>query len=91
MCIGKTTDNTFHRLSFYFFQFTADKNMEIYDQVYNLEKIREDRDKLIKGHLANEDFFNIMFPQPSYGMKKGCQTYCNRAFPMISVIFFAPE
>lgn len=41
--------------------------MEIYDQVYNLEKIREDRDKLIKGHLANEDFFNIMFPQPSYG------------------------
>lgn len=41
--------------------------MEIYNQVYDLEKVREDRDKLIMSHLTNENFFNAMFPQPLYG------------------------
>ena len=41
--------------------------MEIYNQVYDLEKVREDRDKFIMSHLANENFFNEMFPQPLYG------------------------
>lgn len=41
--------------------------LELYNHIYDLEKIREKRDKELICFLKYEDFFNEIFPQPLYG------------------------
>lgn len=43
------------------------KIQDLCDHVYDIEKIREKRDKELSGFLKDEDFFNKIFPRPLYG------------------------
>lgn len=41
--------------------------LEMYNHIYDLEKIRQKRDKEIMDHLKDKEFFNEIFPEPLYG------------------------